>query len=87
MKKISSTTVKEEYFVDTLKNGLKVYLIPKPKFHRTYALFATRFGSCDLEFMPEGFHEYLTVPARLVTPALIFHGINISCCSANVDTS
>lgn len=65
MKKISSTTVKEEYFVDTLKNGLKVYLIPKPKFHRTYALFATRFGSCDLEFMPEGFHEYLTVPAGI----------------------
>lgn len=62
MKRITSQTVKEEYFTKTLDNGLKVYLIPKPKFHRTYALFATRFGSIDIEFIPDGFSEYLKVP-------------------------
>ena len=62
MKRITSQTVKEEYFTKPLDNGLKVYLIPKPKFHRTYALFATRFGSIDIEFIPDGFSEYIKVP-------------------------
>lgn len=65
MKKISNERLNEEYFVTTLSNGLKVYLIPKLKFHRTYALFATRFGSIDLEFVPDGFKEYINLPAGI----------------------
>lgn len=50
MKKISNDILKEEYYTVELDNGLHVYLYPKPQFHRTYGIFSTKFGSCDMEF-------------------------------------
>lgn len=62
MKKISNSLLNEEYFAYTLSNGLTVYLVPKTKFHRVYGVFATKFGSCDCEFIPRGETKYQTVP-------------------------
>jgi predicted Zn-dependent peptidase len=38
----------------TLENGLSIFYIPKPDFAKTFALFATNFGSVDSSFTLEG---------------------------------
>lgn len=63
MKKVCSELLKEEYYFTTLANGLRVFLMPKTSFYRTYALFGTRFGSIDQEFIPLGQKQYRKVPA------------------------
>lgn len=62
MKKITNTLLHEEYYYLTLNNGMHVYLYPKPKFHRTYGVFATKFGSCDLEFYDPQTNELVVTP-------------------------
>lgn len=52
----------EEIFTETLENGLKVILHPKPDFHKTYALFGTDFGSIDQHFVPLGKEEVSHMP-------------------------
>jgi len=37
-----------------LENGLKVHVLPKKGFSRTYALFSTKYGSIDSRFRVEG---------------------------------
>ncbi|WP_284199943.1 EF-P 5-aminopentanol modification-associated protein YfmH [Alicyclobacillus sacchari] len=37
-----------------LANGLEVCLMPKPNFHQTFAMFATKYGSIDNEFVIDG---------------------------------
>ena len=43
-------TVREE----TLLNGLKVYLVPKPQHRRKYAFLAARYGGMDMQFVRGG---------------------------------
>lgn len=43
---------------DQLPNGLRVYVLPKPGFHKTYAAFSTRYGSIDNHFRTEGQEEH-----------------------------
>ena len=44
--------LKEKIYFEELENGLRVYMIPKPGFNKTYATFTTNYGSIDNEFVP-----------------------------------
>lgn len=61
MGKIEHRQLRETLFHEELPNGLKVYLLPKPDFNKTYATFTTRYGSIDNHFTPPGGQE-LKVP-------------------------
>ena len=45
-----------------MPNGLKVYLLPKVGFSKTYGLFSTRFGSVDTTFVPLHEQDMIKVP-------------------------
>ena len=44
------------------QSGLTVYIIPKDEYSGTYAIFGTRYGSVDSEFVVPGESESITVP-------------------------
>ena len=44
------------------ESGLGVYIIPKEGYSGTYAIFGTRYGSVDSEFVVPGESEPITVP-------------------------
>jgi predicted Zn-dependent peptidase len=52
----------ETLYKEVLDNGLTVYLLPKPGYHKTYGLFTTDYGSIDNEFVPLGSTEMTHVP-------------------------
>lgn len=54
--------LKEVYYEETLENGLKIFLMPKNDFYKTYAIFATKYGSRDVEFIPLGKKEFIKTP-------------------------
>ncbi len=43
-------------------SGLGIYIVPKPEYSGTYAIFGTRYGSVDSEFVVPGESEAITVP-------------------------
>lgn len=60
--------VNETVCHEVLDNGLKVYLVPKQGFSKTYAVFTTRYGSIDSHFrtrsgetihVPDGIAHFL----------------------------
>lgn len=51
----------ETLHYEQLANGLKVYILPKTGFQKTYATFSTKYGSIDNHFKVEG-QEEVTVP-------------------------
>lgn len=44
------TRLKENVLTETLANGLKVIMIPKKAYHKTFAVITTPFGSLDRSF-------------------------------------
>ena len=62
MKIFENKKLQEKYYLEILDNGLKVYLMPKDEFHKTYAVFSTKYGSRDIEFIPSGEKTYLKTP-------------------------
>ncbi len=52
-------------YEEKLENGLSIYVIPKEKSKGIYATFTTKFGGHDLDFIPEGKEEMLSVPAGI----------------------
>ena len=54
--------IDETVFEETLDNGLKVVVIPKAGFSKTYVTYTTNFGSLDHTFKPHGKDNYVTVP-------------------------
>ncbi|MBO8162532.1 MAG: insulinase family protein [Brevibacillus sp.] len=46
--------VNETIYHEKLPNGLRVYLLPKTGFSKTYAVFTTRYGSIDSHFRAGG---------------------------------
>lgn len=54
MLKTTYDTLKETTYFEVLPNGLTIYLIPKPGYAKTYAMFSTRYGSIDNHFNIEG---------------------------------
>ena len=62
MKIIKYRTLNENLYYEQMDNGLKVYLLPKYNFSKTYGLFTTCFGSVDTTFVPLGQNEMVKVP-------------------------
>lgn len=54
--------IDETVFEETLDNGLKVVVIPKPGFSKTFVTYTTNFGSLDHTFKPHGKEEFVSVP-------------------------
>ncbi|MFC6253249.1 EF-P 5-aminopentanol modification-associated protein YfmH [Secundilactobacillus hailunensis] len=55
----------ETLYSETLDNGLRVYLLPKAGFHKTYAVMTTDYGSIDQSFVPLDGTEAVTQPAGI----------------------
>ncbi|ASA22197.1 EF-P 5-aminopentanol modification-associated protein YfmH [Paenibacillus donghaensis] len=53
--------LQETLYHEVMDNGLQVYVLPKPAFQKTYATFATKYGSVDNHFHVAGGEE-TTVP-------------------------
>jgi len=66
LQKRSSPVLREELYSTTLSCGLPCYAIPKKGFSKKVGIFATRYGSIDQVFTPEG-------QATLDTPPGIAH--------------
>jgi predicted Zn-dependent peptidase len=49
--------LQETLYYEVMDNGLHVYVLPKPGFQKTYATFATKYGSVDNHFKVEGESE------------------------------
>ncbi|MCM3028916.1 EF-P 5-aminopentanol modification-associated protein YfmH [Niallia sp. MER 6] len=62
MEKISFEQLQEELFFEELDNGLKVYILPKKGFNKTFCTFTTNYGSVDNMFVPLNGTEYKKVP-------------------------
>lgn len=61
MERIEYEHLQETLYYEVMDNGLHVYVLPKPGFQKTYATFATKYGSVDNHFRVEG-HEPVKVP-------------------------
>ena len=62
MQVIKYPLFKETFYTEKLPNGLEVNLLPRPKFHQTYATFTARYGSINNTFMPLGENKFQTFP-------------------------
>lgn len=61
MDKIVNDILNEEMYYEKLENGLDVYFMPKKGFTKKYAVLATNYGSNELEFVPIGENEKISV--------------------------
>ncbi len=52
----------ETIYSATHSTGLRVYIIPKKGFSKTYAIYSTKFGSVNNCFIPLGKDKEITVP-------------------------
>ncbi|OFJ77473.1 EF-P 5-aminopentanol modification-associated protein YfmH [Staphylococcus sp. HMSC056G08] len=62
MKKCYYELIDETVYEAQMDNGLKVFIIPKPGFQKTFVTYTTQFGSLDSKFKPLGSDEFVTVP-------------------------
>ena len=53
--------VGETLFSDVLPNGLRLFVVPKPGYAKSYAFFATNYGGADRRFQLSG--EWIDTPA------------------------
>ncbi|MFF5908904.1 EF-P 5-aminopentanol modification-associated protein YfmH [Staphylococcus cohnii] len=54
--------IDETVYETELNNGLKLFVIPKTGFQKTFVTYTTQFGSLDRKFKPHGSEGYVTVP-------------------------
>lgn len=54
--------IDEKIYEAELNNGLKLFIIPKKGFQKTFVTYTTQFGSLDNKFKPHGSDTYVTVP-------------------------
>ena len=62
MEQINYPLLAETLYTETLANGLRVTLLPKADFNKTYGLFTTNYGSIDNNFVPLGEQDFTQVP-------------------------
>jgi predicted Zn-dependent peptidase len=62
MEKLYFEQLQETLYFQTLDNGLKVYLLPKKEFNKTYATFTTNYGSIDNQLSPLKQNKSISVP-------------------------
>lgn len=65
MKQQHYSDLGETLYSETLSNGLRVYLLPKAGFHKTYAVMTTDYGSVDQSFVPLNQTAPVTQPAGI----------------------
>ena len=53
--------VGETLYSDVLPNGLRLFVVPKPGYAKSYAFFATNYGGADRRFQLAG--EWIDTPA------------------------
>ncbi|MCY7793322.1 EF-P 5-aminopentanol modification-associated protein YfmH [Bacillus haynesii] len=61
-KTIEFKQLKETLYYEKMPGGLDVYVLPKEGFNKTYAVFTTKYGSIDNQFVPLGKEEMVHVP-------------------------
>ncbi|MBO1198972.1 insulinase family protein [Staphylococcus simiae] len=54
--------IDEWVYEKKLDNGLRLFIIPKAGFQKTFVTYTTQFGSLDNKFKPLGQNQYVTVP-------------------------
>lgn len=59
---IDNRKINERLIYKELKNGLKVFLMPKKNYVKKYAIFATNYGSIDNSFIPVNEDSAIKVP-------------------------
>lgn len=62
MKQLHYNELQETLYHEILDNGLHVYILPKPGYHKTYCTFTTKYGSIDNKFVPFNEKEFVRVP-------------------------
>ncbi|MCC3754932.1 EF-P 5-aminopentanol modification-associated protein YfmH [Staphylococcus capitis] len=62
MKVHSYELIDEKVYEHELDNGLKLFIIPKPGFQKTFVTYTTQFGSLDNHFKPIGSQQFVKVP-------------------------
>ncbi|HLR19579.1 MAG TPA: pitrilysin family protein [Staphylococcus sp.] len=62
MKETYYNLIDEKVYESELNNGLKLFIIPKNGFQKTFVTYTTQFGSLDNKFKPHGSDTYVTVP-------------------------
>lgn len=62
MKKRINKLTGETLYEGTHPSGLKIVIMPKPGYRQNYAIFGTRYGSVDSEFIVPGENEITKVP-------------------------
>lgn len=67
-KQIFESSIEESYIKATHPSGLDIYIMEKPQYSSSYALFGTKYGSIDTKFsknageqisVPEGIAHFL----------------------------
>ncbi|AQP94668.1 peptidase M16 [Bacillus sp. 275] len=61
-KTINFEQLQETLYHENMANGLDVYVLPKQGFNKTYAVFTTKYGSIDNQFVPLNKEEMVHVP-------------------------
>ncbi len=59
---VENARVDEKIFFGTHESGLKIYVIPKKEFSKSYAIYGTEYGSLHREFIPLGDTEKVVLP-------------------------
>lgn len=59
---VENKRVDEKIFFGTHESGLRIYVIPKKEFSKSYAIYGTEYGSIDREFIPLGDTEKVLLP-------------------------
>ena len=54
--------INETVYTETLPNGLKVVVVPKDDYDKTYAIMTTRYGGIDNRFIPYDKNEFVEYP-------------------------
>ena len=62
MKIIESLKVKEKAYIEKLKNGLTVIIVPKNSSNKKYVIWGTHFGSIDNHFIMPNSNEEVFIP-------------------------
>ena len=62
MQIIENSKVKEKLYIEKLKNGLTIMIIPKKGIQKKYVMWATNYGSIDNKFILPGETEVTEVP-------------------------
>ena len=62
MQLIENLIVKEKIYVEKMKNGLTVMIIPRENTNKKYAIIGTHFGSVDNEFVVPGEEKTSKIP-------------------------